>query len=160
MTVELRFFPDAKAVAIAGEHAVVLDRDKSQGGDNSGFRARELWVISLLACASGTLNALAREQGYPQAIRAAQGSWRLDAHGDIARVDLQFRFANAIHPQQRQHWLTILRQRCLLLKTVQADIELSLQASESAAQNAAEDEETAACGSLNQDAAPACRLSC
>ncbi len=126
MSVELRFFTDAKILAIAGEHGVLLDRDKSQGGDNSGFRARELWLTSLLACASGTLKAQAAQSGIEQAITSAQGELSLNEHGDIARVSLQFSFSAEVTAAQQQGWLQTLRERCFLLKTLHPAIELQL----------------------------------
>lgn len=127
MSVELRFFTDAKILAIAGEHGVLLDRDKPQGGDNSGFRARELWLTSLLACASGTLKAQAAQTGIEQAITSAQGELSLNEQGDIARVSLQFSFAAEVTAVQQQGWLQSLRERCFLLKTLHPAIELQLR---------------------------------
>lgn len=128
MSVALRFFDDNKAVAIAGEHAVVLDRTREQGGDNSGFRARELWLASLIACASGTVKLLAREDGVSSALSAAQGELLLDAHNEIAGISLRFAFVPAISRAQQTRWLGQVSTRCLLLKTVASHITIQLQA--------------------------------
>lgn len=130
MSVTLHFLDQTKAVAIAGEHAVVLDRTREQGGDNSGFRARELWLASLLSCASGTLKLLAKEDGITSVITGTRGELALDDQNEIVTVQLSFTFAATVTAAQQNRWLGRLTHRCLLLKTVASHIDVQLKADE------------------------------
>ena len=130
MSVTLHFLDQTKAVAIAGEHAVVLDRTREQGGDNSGFRARELWLASLLSCAAGTLKLQAKEEGLTDVLSGVDGDLALDAHNQIARILLRFSFRSDVTRAQQTRWLGQLSSRCLLLKTVASHIAIQLQAEE------------------------------
>lgn len=127
MSVTLHFLDQTKAVAIAGEHAVVLDRTREQGGDNSGFRARELWLASLLSCAAGTLKLQAKEEGITQVITGVQGELALNSHNEISHLILRFAFAPEVTRAQQTRWLGQLSSRCLLLKTVASHIHIQLQ---------------------------------
>lgn len=111
-------------LATAQTRTVTIDQGADRGGENTGFRPTELWLIGLSACSVTTMTRFAEDKGWSVDDIHVSAEDFMNEQGDIARIEFQVTIKGQINEEQKSELLTHVKNNCKLLRTVASHIEI------------------------------------
>ncbi|WP_028548848.1 OsmC family protein [Paenibacillus sp. UNC451MF] len=124
MRIQLQRLRRFLQLATAQTRTVTIDQGLDRGGDNTGFRPTELWLIGLSACSVTTMTRYVEDKGWSVDDIHVTAEDTMNEQGDISRIEFQVTIKGQITEKQKSELLTHVRKNCKLLRTVSSHIEI------------------------------------